>query len=66
MLLRSLGLLRMVCWHCCPGLAASTTWHVSSSAASGGDGTQGKPFENISSGAAVAMPGEKSSCPPLD
>ena len=58
MLLRSLGLLRMACWHCCPGLAASTTWHVSSSAASGGDGTQGKPFENISSGAAVAMPGD--------
>ena len=56
MLLRPvLGLLVCCCFS---RLAATRTWYVSSNADSVGDGTQGKPFQNISSGAAVAMPGD--------
>ena len=43
---------------CCAGLSESRTWYVSVNATSGGDGTQGNPFQRISSGAAVAMPGD--------
>jgi len=43
---------------CCAGLSESRTWYVSVNATSGGDGTQGTPFQRISSGAAVAMPGD--------
>jgi hypothetical protein len=46
---------------CCgSGLAVAVprTWYVSVNATSGGDGTQGNPFQRISSGAAVAIPGD--------
>jgi hypothetical protein len=50
----AVGLLLM----CCSRLAESRTWYVSSKVTSGGDGTQGKPFQRISSGASLAMPGD--------
>ena len=42
----------------CAKLVEARTWYVSSKVSTNGDGSQGKPFQRISSAASLAMPGD--------